>query len=145
MMLTGGVVQFISMITLSIVGVAASGTTAAAHVLVAFVLIYEFATHASWGPLCYVIAGEVASNELRSKTVALAVGTNWAMTMTVAGWLPYALNPSYGNLGAKVGFIFGPVIAIGTIWMYFALPETANRTLEDIDEMFVNASFSQPC
>lgn len=153
-MIGGGIVQCLSMFIFAIVGVANPGTQAAAKTLVAFVLLYEFATHASWGPLCYVIGTEVSSTEMRAKTVALAVGVNWAGTFSVAGWLPYALNPSYGNLGAKVtrfglnsvenilmralfqlGFVFGPCILISTVWMFFYLPETLGRTLEEIDEL----------
>ena len=105
MMILGGIVQCVSMFTFAIVGVANPGTKAAAQTLVAFVLLYEFATHASWGPLVYVIANEVSSADMRAKTVALAVGVNWAMTFSIQGWLPYALNPVYGDLGAKVSIL----------------------------------------
>lgn len=102
MMIIGGFAQCLCMFIFAAVGVAAPGTNAAAKCLAAFVLLYEFFTHASWIPLAYTIASEVPSQELRAKTVGLAVAVNWLGTMSIAGWLPYALNPSYGNLGAKV-------------------------------------------
>lgn len=136
-MLIGGVMQCISMLTFAIVGVAAPGSQAAARCLAGFTLLYEFCFSASWGPLTYVLASEIASTELRAKTLALATAINWTCTLSLAAWLPYALNPTIGNLGPKLGFIFGPFIAIGTVWMYFYLPETSDRTLEQLDELFI--------
>lgn len=40
-----------------------------------------------------------------------------------------------------MGFIFGSITTIGTILIYLYLPETKDRTLEEIDEMFLNVSF----
>jgi len=136
-MLIGGAMQCLSMLTFAIVGVAAPGSLAAARVLAAFTLLYEFFYSASWGPLGFVLASEIASTELRAKTLALAVGVNWLCTLTLASWLPYALNPTIGNLGAKLGFVFGPCIAVGTVWMYFCLPETSGKSLEQLDELFM--------
>jgi len=139
-MLIGGAMQCLSMLTFAIVGVAAPGSLAAARVLAAFTLLYEFFYSASWGPLGFVLASEIASTELRAKTLAMAVGVNWSMTLTLASWLPYALNPAISNLGAKLGFVFGPCIAVGTIWMYFCLPATSGRSLEQLDELFIKVS-----
>lgn len=41
-----------------------------------------------------------------------------------------------GNLGAKAFLIFGGCMFVTLIWSYFYLPETANRTLGEIDEMY---------
>lgn len=57
---------------------------------------------------------------------------------------PYLLSLDYVNLGAKMGFIFGGITTVGTILVYFYLPETKDRTLEEIDEMFLNVSSPPP-
>lgn len=41
-----------------------------------------------------------------------------------------------GNLGAKPFHIFGGCMFVTVIWSCFYLPETANRTLAEIDEMY---------
>jgi hypothetical protein len=46
------------------------------------------------------------------------------------------LTTTRGNLGAKAFLIFGGCMFITIIWSYFYLPETANRTLGEIDEMY---------
>jgi SP family sugar:H+ symporter-like MFS transporter len=101
-MIVGGAMQGISMLTFAIVGVAAPGSQAAARCLAGFTLLYEFFYSASWGPLGFVLASEIASTELRAKTLGLATAVNWACTLSLAAWLPYALNPTVGNLGTKV-------------------------------------------
>jgi MFS transporter, SP family, sugar:H+ symporter len=56
---------------------------------------------------------------------------NFVVTFT----LPFLLNePAW--LGSKVGFIFGGIALLGLFWAVFWMPELANKTLEDIDEMF---------
>lgn len=39
------------------------------------------------------------------------------------------------NWGPKYGFIWFPSAIIATVWIFFFLPETKERTLEEIDEM----------
>jgi hypothetical protein len=41
-----------------------------------------------------------------------------------------------GNLGAKAFLVFGGCMFLTIIWAYFFLPETKNRTLGEIDEMY---------
>jgi hypothetical protein len=46
----------------------------------------------------------------------------------VAFTLPYLLYAPYANLGMKVGFIFGPIATLATIWAYFFIPECKGLT-----------------
>lgn len=50
--------------------------------------------------------------------------------------LPYAINPDQGNLGGKIAFIFGAVCFVSTIFIWFFVPETKNRTYIEIDELW---------
>lgn len=126
--------------TFAIVGVAAPNSTAAAKCLVAFTCLYIFTYGATWGPVPQVILGEVPSNRLRSKTMALATTVNWMCTLFIICGMPYLISDSYANLGTKVGFIFGGCTILTVFWTIFSLPETKDRTLEQIDEMFLNVS-----
>jgi len=57
--------------------------------------------------------------------------TNFAASYS----LPYLMNAGYGNLGSKVGFIYGSIGIAGVIWAYFFYPELKGRSLEEINEM----------
>lgn len=102
LMIYGGIIQFASMFTFAIVGVAIPGTLAAGKVLAAFTIIYYFFSNLTWSPLAWIIASELPSTSMRSMTLGIVSAWNWTLTLTGAVWLPYALNPDIGNLGAKV-------------------------------------------
>ena len=51
--------------------------------------------------------------------------------------LPYIFNPNEANLGAKTTFIFGALCFLCAIYVWFCQPETAGRSFEEIDEMFI--------
>lgn len=139
-LIVGAAIQGVCMFIFAIVGVATPGTDAAAKCLVAFVCIFVFTYGATWGPVTFVIVGELPSTKLRSKTVALATSIGWVLNVLISVGMPYLLNAAYVDLGTKVGFIFGAgeVLALG--FTIFFLPETKDRTLEEIDEMFLNVS-----
>jgi hypothetical protein len=50
--------------------------------------------------------------------------------------IPYMVNPDQGNLKGKVGFIFGGLAAMATVWSFFYVPELKGRTFDEIDQMF---------
>lgn len=54
--------------------------------------------------------------------------------MTVA--IPYMINPDQANMRGKLGFFFGVLAALCYVWAYFRVPETGNRTYEELDVMF---------
>ena len=43
----------------------------------------------------------------------------------------YRINPDEANLGGYVGFIFGALSFIGTVWAWYFIPETKNRTVDE--------------
>lgn len=54
--------------------------------------------------------------------------------MTVA--IPYMINPDQGNMRGKIGFFYGGLSALCLIWSFLRVPETKNRTYEELDIMF---------
>jgi MFS transporter, SP family, sugar:H+ symporter len=136
----GAAAQGISMLTFAIVGTAAPGSKAAARCLSAFVSLFIFSYGATWGAVGPVVIGELPSTKLRSKVIALCYIAGWSSDLLIICGMPYLLSPDYVNLGAKVGFIFGGISILVFLWTFFFLPETKDRTLEEIDEMFMNVS-----
>jgi MFS transporter, SP family, general alpha glucoside:H+ symporter len=45
-------------------------------------------------------------------------------------------NPDAGNLGGKVGFVFGATSLLGFLGVYWYLPETKNRTADQLDKLY---------
>lgn len=104
--------------------------------IAALTLVYNFVYQTGIGPLGYVIFAEVSSAKLRSKTVGIGILVNSLCGMIMNIVDPYLVNPDEANLGGKVGFIFGGLAALGVVWAYFYIPETKNRTVDELDTMF---------
>ncbi|KAF5552943.1 alpha-glucoside transport [Fusarium phyllophilum] len=51
---------------------------------------------------------------------------------------PYMINPTEGNWEGKVGYFWAGLSLLTFTWAYFRLPETKDRTFEEIDILFAN-------
>ncbi|KAL7004800.1 hypothetical protein EMMF5_005627 [Cystobasidiomycetes sp. EMM_F5] len=128
----------VCMFTLAAVYTADATSLSTGKVLVAMISLYTVAYYGFMAPVSWTVGAEMSSNRLRSKTFALAFIfgdlSQWLISFTA----PYFINGNAGNLnwGAKYGFIWGGSLLIAATWIYFCLPETRNRSFEDLDEMF---------
>ena len=141
-LLVGAFVCGLSMLIFAIVALIAPDSPTAAKCLAAFVCLYIYAYGASWGPITGVVIGELPSTRLRSRTIAIGTSVGWFSDIVIVCSIPYLIGVDYANLGAKVGFIFGGLEIIICMGTYFFLPEMKDRTLEEIDEMFLNVSLT---
>ncbi|WKT49352.1 MFS transporter superfamily [Fusarium oxysporum f. sp. vasinfectum] len=72
----------------------------------------------------------------RARTTALATATQAIFGIIMFFAVPYMVNPDVGNLGGKVGFIFGGLSAFASILCIFYIPELKGRTYQEIDTLF---------
>lgn len=129
--------QFICAISLLIIGGATIPETQSAYlVAVSFMFVWGFVYQMSLGSTAWSVVAELASFRLKSRTQGLANLVLGVIQWTVGFVFPYMFNPDSGNLGGKVGFVFGSTTLIGFVGVYFMLPESKNRTLMELDELF---------
>jgi hypothetical protein len=88
------------------------------------------------GPFCYVMLAEVPSARLRGLTIALATISVQVVSIVFAIAIPYAMNKDEGDWRGKVGFIFSGLGFLCTLYCFFFMPETRNRTFEELDVLF---------
>ncbi|KAM0269835.1 hypothetical protein ACHAQH_009637 [Verticillium albo-atrum] len=138
LMIAGAFVSAFCMLGFATVAEGAPNSDAAAKCIIVFICIFSFAYSATWGALGPAIIGEVPSNSLRSKTIAIAASASFSVSLIVITTIPYLIGASYADLGTRVGFIFGGLTVLVFIGVIIYLPETKDRTLEEIDEMFIN-------
>ncbi|KAJ5300179.1 hypothetical protein PENANT_c175G08769 [Penicillium antarcticum] len=120
-------------------GIAGSiDTSAATRAAVGFYTMYNFFYNAGVGSNVYTIAGEVPTSILRTKTLAIALSLSAAINTMWSFIAPYMFNPGYGNLKAKIGFVYGAFMLIFAVMAWFFVPETRLRTYEELDELFMN-------
>ncbi|WVQ78292.1 hypothetical protein IAT38_000377 [Cryptococcus sp. DSM 104549] len=111
-------------------------TSAAKWVAAGTTIVYNFAYQGGIGPLGYVIFAEVGSAKLRSKTVGIGICVNSLGSLLANIAIPYLVNPDEANLAGKVGFVFAGLSLLGIIWTWLYIPETKNRTVDELDALF---------
>lgn len=110
----------------------------AMKVSTAFLCMYNFFYNLALGPLAYIYAAELSTVFLRVKTIAFGSIANSGLQTMWSFVLPYMFNPDQANMGSKINFIFTACLFISVFVFWVWLPESANRSFEEIDEMFNN-------
>lgn len=127
-------------VCLLIVGIcsAASSSDASRWIQVAMVLIWMLIYSMTVGPICYAIVSEMSAVRLRPQTVVIARNC-YTLTQICASILnPYMLNPIEWNMQGRAGFFWAGTAALTTLWAFLRLPETRDRTYEELDVLFHN-------
>jgi SP family general alpha glucoside:H+ symporter-like MFS transporter len=98
--------------------------------------VWTFFYQSTVGPLTFVLISEVSSTKLRSRTIAIATAFQALAAIVATVAVPFMFNPENGNMRGKIGFVFGGLSVLCSIWCYVRLPETWRRTFDEIDIMF---------
>jgi len=126
LLLVGAIGMCICEFLVAIVGVTIStSNTAGQKVLVAFVCIYIAFFASTWGPVAWVITGEIFPLNVRAKAMSLSVASNWLWNFGISYATPYLVNKEPGSAGleVKVFFIWGSTCAGCFLFTYFCVPE----------------------
>jgi SP family sugar:H+ symporter-like MFS transporter len=97
------------------------GLTAANLYIVAFAV--------SWGPVMWVLLGEMFPNEMRGAALAISGATNWIANFTVTVTFLPLLN-AIGLTGAYTLYAVAAAISLPFVWT--SVRETKGKTLEQM-------------
>ncbi|KAI0359444.1 AmMst-1 [Trametes cingulata] len=139
LLLWGAAVMCICEYLVAIVGVTISTQNVAGQkALIAFVCIYVGTFAATWGPVPWVVTGEIFPLNVRAKGISLSAASNWLWNWALAFATPYLVNTGSGDagLGVKVFFIWGSTCAGCIAFTYLCIPETKGLSLEQIDFLY---------
>ncbi|KAG8926096.1 hypothetical protein FRC03_009544 [Tulasnella sp. 419] len=143
LLLIGALGMLICEFIVAIVGVTVSETNMAGQkVLIAFICIYIAFFAATWGPIAWVVTGEIFPLNVRAKAMSMSTASNWLWNFGIGYATPYLVNPGEGNanLGVKVFFIWGSTCVGCLVFTYFCIPETKGLSLEAIDVLYQNTT-----
>ncbi|KAI9162990.1 High-affinity fructose transporter ght6 [Paramyrothecium foliicola] len=101
---------------------------AAGAVLVAFSCLFIAAFATTWGPLVWAVVAELYPSQYRGRCMALATAANWFWNFT--RFITDAIDYLYG-------LVFAGCCAALVVIVFFFLVESKDRTLEEIDTMYV--------
>lgn len=94
-----------------------------------FILLYIASFAFSFGPVCWVIIGEIFPTAIRGRAMALGTLSLWIANFFIGQLTPMMLD----GIGPAVTFWMFALLCSPTLWLTLKLiPETKGRSLEEI-------------
>jgi len=128
-----------TMISLIIVGgiVGGYGSSLMSHKAagwagVAFVYIYDVNFSYSFAPIGWVLPSEIFNLGNRSKSISITTSATWMCNFIIGLVTPGML----ANIGFGTYIFFAAFCLIAFFFVWFCVPETKGRSLEDMDAVF---------
>ncbi|QQK42748.1 Sugar/inositol transporter [Penicillium digitatum] len=107
---------------------------------VIFVMLYNAAFGASWGPIPWLYPPEILPLSIRAKGASLSTASNWAFN-----WLVGEITPVLQQIIKwRLYLVHAFFCACSFVLVYFLYPETSGVRLEDMDVLFGDASTAMP-
>ncbi|KAF7542999.1 hypothetical protein G7Z17_g11099 [Cylindrodendrum hubeiense] len=112
---------------------------------VSFVCIYIFFFASTWGPLAWVVTGEIFPLKTRAKSLSMTTATNWLLNWAIAYSTPYLVNygDGYANLQSKIFFVWFAACFLCIAFVYFFIYETKGLSLEEVDQLYEEVSVAR--
>ncbi|KAH8790599.1 general substrate transporter [Hyaloscypha finlandica] len=146
LLIWGAVGMIVSQLIVGVIGVTAGRlekhNNSAVSAMIAFICFNIAFFSVTWGPVAWVVVGEVFPIPIRSRGVGLATSSNWFWNCIIGVITPYLVGTEKhdANLGAKVFFMWGGLCCISLTFAYFLVPETKGLSLEQVDRMLEETS-----
>nr|WP_269456179.1 MFS transporter [Nostoc sp. NIES-3756] len=91
--------------------------------------LYVFCFGFSWGPVTWVLLGEMFNNKIRAAALSVAAAMQWVANFLVSTTFPPILQ--YFGLGAAYG-MYTIAAAVSLFFVLFFIRETKGIELEDM-------------
>ncbi|KAI0506764.1 MFS transporter [Xylaria bambusicola] len=136
-MVIGASVCGLAQLAQAIAWTVSPGSAATATVVIVFNGVFVF-IYVAYSPFAWLLGGEYPNSALRGYCFGFATALNFLGNFLGTLTAPYFINPASLNWGPRYGYIwFASNVAVA-VFAYLFLPETRDRTLEEIHEMFEN-------
>ncbi|KAK7420918.1 hexose transporter hxt5 [Neonectria punicea] len=108
-------------------------TPTAGAVLVAFSCLSIAAFATTWGPLIWAVVAELYPPQYRGRCMALATASNWFWNFLISFFTRFITDA----IDYFYGLVFAGCLAVLVVIVFFFVIESKDRTLEEIDAMYV--------
>jgi sugar porter (SP) family MFS transporter len=105
--------------------------------LVVYIASFAF----SLGPVVWTLINEIFPRSIRGRGVSVATAFNWGSAWLVSQFF-LSLTESIGQ--AATFWLFAAMCVLAFVWIWRFVPETRGRSLEDIEQMWVDRADSAP-
>lgn len=94
--------------------------------------VFVVAFGASWGPLVWVLLGEIFPNSIRARALGVAASAQW-----IANFLVTVTFPPLAAASLPVTYgLYATFAALSFIFVFWKVPETNGMSLEQADTLF---------
>ena len=141
LLIIGGLVMGVAMITLGFLFQANSMGTGPLIAAIAYIAGFAL----SWGPVTWVLLSEMFPNSIKNKAMAIAVAAQWIANLFVSWSFKILIGNSALNAMFNHGFpywVYGVMSFLAAAFVYFYVPETKRRTLEEIQNLWTRSDAS---
>ncbi|EKD03514.1 trehalose transport-related protein [Trichosporon asahii var. asahii CBS 8904] len=94
--------------------------------------------HITLGPIVYSISAELPATRLRARSIALGRMFYLLLGAVQNQLVPRMIAPDSWNWGPKCAFFFAGINSLWTLWAFFRVPETSNRSYAELEILFAN-------
>ncbi|KAG0645882.1 MFS glucose transporter mfs1 [Hyphodiscus hymeniophilus] len=106
--------------------------TSAGWASIAFIWLFAVNFAYSWGPVAWVITQEIFPNSMRSRGVSIVASTNWMFNFIIG----LTTRDMLGSMKYGTYIFFAAFCGMGGVFVWLVVPETKNKTLEELDVYF---------
>jgi sugar porter (SP) family MFS transporter len=106
--------------------------TSAGWASIAFIWLFAVNFAYSWGPVAWVLTQEIFPNSMRSRGVSIVASTNWMFNFIIG----LTTRDMLASMKYGTYIFFAAFCAGGAIFVWLLVPETKNKTLEELDIYF---------
>ncbi|KAK9236688.1 general substrate transporter [Lipomyces kononenkoae] len=137
LMIGGAIGQSVTMAILTATAyLADKGNSKAGIAAAVFLFVFNTFFGIGWLGMTWLYPAEIVSLQVRAPANGLSTAGNWISNFMVVMITPIAFN----NIGAYTYLIFAIINAAMVPTVFFFYPETAGRSLEEIDEIFAQSN-----
>jgi uncharacterized membrane protein YgaE (UPF0421/DUF939 family) len=102
---------------------------------VVFIFLFHFSYVIGYGGIPFLYAAELSPLKMRGTINGISMGTYWIFCIVITEITPFAFQA----LGWRFFIIFAGLNVVMMGIVYFLFPETAGRSLEEIDRIFMTS------
>ncbi|XP_068084549.1 solute carrier family 2, facilitated glucose transporter member 1 isoform X2 [Anabrus simplex] len=108
------------------------------YLCILFVIVFVIMFATGPGSIPWFLVSELFNQSARPAATSLAVAINWTANFIVG----IAFLPIQESIGGYVFIIFAVLLALFVLFVYKKVPETKNKTMEEINSMFRQISYN---
>ncbi|KAF2150933.1 MFS transporter [Myriangium duriaei CBS 260.36] len=105
-----------------------------ANTVIAFCYLLIIIYALTLAPVAWIYAAEIWSLETRAVGMSISATGNWLFNFALGLYIP----PGFINIRYGMFIVFGLMCILAAIQFYFTYPETAGKSLEEIELMFAH-------